>query len=93
MRCRDVSPDVKVDRKSVLSTINLLEKEGSVKQITIQTVNPEKPSESHLIKIPLVTRPEVDETQPEVKIAESLTYRLLMLLIDSLISKQRLMKT
>ena len=93
MRCRDVSPDVKVDRKSVLSTINLLEKEGSVKQITIQTVNPEKPSESNLIKIPLVTRPEVDETQPEVKITESLTYRLLMLLIDSLISKQRLMKT
>ena len=93
MRCRDVSPDVKVDRKSVLSTINLLEKEGSVKQITIQTVNPEKPSEAHLIKIPLVTRPEVDETQPEVKITESLTYRLLMLLIDSLISKQRLMKT
>ena len=76
----------------MLSTINLLEKEGSVKQITIQTVNPEKPSESHLIKIPLVTRP-VDETQPEVKITESLTYRLLMLLIDSLISKQRLMKT
>ena len=73
----------------MLSTINLLEKEGSVKQITIQTVNPEKPSESH----PLVTRPEVDETQPEVKITESLTYRLLMLLIDSLISKQRLMKT
>lgn len=93
MRCRDVSPDVKVDRKSVLSTINLLEKEGSVKQMTIQTVNPDKPNESHLVKIPLVTRPEVVETQPEVEIMEFLTHRLLMLLIDFLISKQRLMKT
>lgn len=62
-----MSSDVTVDRKSVLSTINLLEKEGSLKQMMIQTVNPDKPDESHLVKIPLVTRPEVIETQPEVE--------------------------
>lgn len=67
MMCREASSDAKVDRKSVLSTINLLEKEGHLKQMTIQTVNPDKPDESHLVKIPLVTRPDVVETQPEVR--------------------------